>query len=190
MPSPAKCPVNGRATFRPLGSHTRRKPSRACAKEGHLLLALATRRILAPKAKQKVGRGYRPLGGTIRATTPDREKYKYNSLRQSRLVLWRQLHTERSELAHPGPPPHLSLARKPGVTMLHVAPSLFCVRRRRPASVCRRSSTPCPGAGMHGRAFGWRPTAPQASRRSGGWSRRRCRAQRPSRARVPRAPKG
>ena len=31
--SPAKGPVNGRATFRPLGSHKRRKPSRACAKE-------------------------------------------------------------------------------------------------------------------------------------------------------------
>ena len=33
LPSPAKGPVNGRATFRPLGSHTGRKPSRACAKE-------------------------------------------------------------------------------------------------------------------------------------------------------------
>jgi hypothetical protein len=37
--SPAKGPVNGRATFRPLGSHKRRTASLACAKQGSILRA-------------------------------------------------------------------------------------------------------------------------------------------------------
>ena len=64
LPSPAKGPVNGRATFRPLGSHTGRKPSRACAKEASFCSRRAPRRILRSEGETESGNGLQALRGS------------------------------------------------------------------------------------------------------------------------------